>query len=228
MIGAIRKRDVLTHPWVTVHCFGWQVLLKTVTAGREQTFLSLLVENESLCPPTVEVPEIVTRCVALELRSKAVFEILADRFIELPSVHAFFETLARHEQAHSDLLVLCQQAASRSGWTETCFAPWREAVPRLENQMSKMEETVEHVDSQVDALHVVLEIEGSELNHVFQGVVAASDSDFVRQLRAFQTAGANHISYICDEITKLEPNMAVECNRLATAFFAIGDRKQRC
>jgi hypothetical protein len=55
MFGAIRKRDVLAHPYVTIHNFGWSVLFRTVIAGRDQTFLSLLAETSAFRSPTVKV-----------------------------------------------------------------------------------------------------------------------------------------------------------------------------
>jgi hypothetical protein len=63
----------------------------------------------------------------------------------------------------------------------------------------------------LDALRLVIEIESSELDDVFDGVVAASDSEFVRKIQAFQKAGANHVSYICKTIETLEPSLAEQC-----------------
>ncbi len=37
MIGAIRKWDILAHPFVTIHCFGWRVFFRAVTADHNQT-----------------------------------------------------------------------------------------------------------------------------------------------------------------------------------------------
>ncbi len=41
MLGAIRKRDILAHPFVTVESFGWHVFFRVLVAGRNQTFLAL-------------------------------------------------------------------------------------------------------------------------------------------------------------------------------------------
>jgi hypothetical protein len=48
--------------------------------------------------------------------------------------------------------------------------------------------------------------------------VAATDSDFVRSLQAFHTAGATHISYISDQIPKFEPGLASECRELSASL----------
>ena len=50
-------------------------------------------------------------------------------------------------------------------------------------------------------------------------VVAASDSIFVKRLLLFQNAAENHIAYICEEIPKLEPDLAEECRELRDRFF---------
>jgi hypothetical protein len=53
---------------------------------------------------------------------------------------------------------------------------------------------------------------------VFRGVVAATDSDFVRKLQAFQQSTSNHLGYICEEIPKLEPDLADECQEMMAAY----------
>jgi hypothetical protein len=162
----------------------------------------------------VEVPELLGHCVELELRAQLVYETLAQRFADQDPVRRFFQTLAGQEQSHGELLELCRETAGRDGWLEGQFEPWRDAVPRLERQMDDAEASLEGLDEVTDALRLVIRVESSEINDVFGGVVAATDSDFVRNLRAFQTAGATHISYISDQISKFEPDLAPECGSM--------------
>lgn len=218
MVGVIRRWDILAHPVVTIRCFGWPVFFKALTAGRGQTFLSLLCEAGALRPPAVEVPELLGRCVELELRAQRIYETLARRYADRDPVRRFFETLAEQERSHGELLELCRETAGRAGWLEEQFEPWRDAVPRLERQMGDAEASLEGLDEFAGALRLVIQIEGSEINDVFGGVVAATDSDFVRTLRAFHTAGTTHISYICDQIPKFEPSLVDECRALSAEF----------
>jgi rubrerythrin len=214
MVGVIRKRDILAHPVVTIRCFGLPVFLRVLIAGRRQTFLSLLCETGVLRPPTVEVPALIGRCVELELRAQRIYDTLAQRFADRDPVQRFFQTLAEQERSHGELLELCRETAGRTGWLEEQFEPWRDAVPRLERQMDGAEASLERLDALVDALRLVIRIEASEINDVFGSVVAATDSEFVRNLEAFQTAGATHLSYISDRIRRYEPGLAAECQRL--------------
>jgi hypothetical protein len=205
MVGVIRKRDILAHPLITVHCFGWPILLKVLVAGRDRTFLSLMADTWALRPPKLEVPELLDRCVKLELRAQRIYESLAVRFGEHPPVKRFFQ--------------LCRGLAGREGWLEEHFKPWRDAVPRLERQMDDVEASVDGLERSTDALRLVIRIEGSEINQVFGSVVAATDSIFVRNLQAFHTAEAKHIEYIARQIPELEPALAGECAVLTGESF---------
>jgi rubrerythrin len=217
MFGVIRTRDIIAHPFVTAHCFGWPLFFRALIAGRRKTFLSLLAGSSPLRPPTVAVPELLGRCLDLESRARRIYELLAARFSDRAPVMRFFEALAQHEQEHFELLALCRRLASREGWLEEYFAPWRDTVPQLERQMGDLEESLDDLDRLADALRLVIRLEGSEINHVFRGAVSATDSEFVRTFRAFRTAEAKHIAYACDRIPMFEPDLAGECSRLRAA-----------
>jgi hypothetical protein len=220
MIGAIRKRDILAHPFVTVQCFGWQVFLRTLLAGRDQTFLSLLTDANVLQPHEVKVPELIGHCINLERKAESIYERLAGWFAGHPSVKAFFDDLARQEKSHAELLELCRISARREDWLEAHFGPWRDSVRELERQIDDIESSLESTNDMADALRLVIQIEGSEVNELFRGVVMATDSPFVKRVSAFQRAGERHISYICEEIPKFEPVLTADCQNLKEHFFA--------
>jgi rubrerythrin len=158
--------------------------------------------------------------VQLEWRARRNYESLAERFTDEELVRQFFETLAHQEQEHYELLELCRQLAGKEGWLEEHFAPWRDAIPRLERQMDDVEASLEDLDCAADAFRMVIQLEGSEINQVFRGAVAATDSEFVRTVRAFEAAEAKHIAYISDQIPKFEPNLAAECRDLRAAHLS--------
>ena len=86
--------------------------------------------------------------------------------------------------------------------------------------MDDLEESLDDRDQLSDALRLVIRLEGSEINHVFRGAVSATDSEFVRTLQAFRTAEAKHIAYACEQIPKLEPDLAGECRGLRVAHLS--------
>lgn len=215
MVGVIRRRDILAHPLITVRCFGWSVLFRTLLAGRRRTFLSLLLESGALTPPPFEVPELIGDCVDLEWLAQRIYEQLAARFADRAPVRRFFMLLAEQESTHAELLELCEAIAKREGWMERYFAPWRTAIPRLKRQMESVETGIESYVSLDEALGLVLRIEKSEINDVFDGVVAATDSEFVRRLEAFQGAETAHMTFIAERVAELCPALAEECAELA-------------
>lgn len=222
MVGVIRRRDILAHPLVTVRCFGWSVLIRTLLAGRRRTFLSLLLESGALTPPKFDVPELIGDCVDLERRAQRIYERLAARFADRAAVGRFFMQLAEQESAHAELLELCQAIAKREGWMERYFAPWRAAIPRLKRQMESAAAGIELQGSLDEALGLVLRIESSEINDVFDGVVAATDSEFVRRLEAFQEAEADHMAFIGERIAEFSPGLADECAKLGAKRLDLG------
>ena len=128
MTGAIRAWDVLSHPWITVHCFGWKILFRAAMAGPQQTFLSMLSEATFFGSADGEAQSIVQKCIGLELRAKGLYVALADMFADDPPLTEFFTTLAQQEQDHADLLRLCAAASNRAGWRfqdlPTCARVW--------------------------------------------------------------------------------------------------------
>jgi rubrerythrin len=218
MVGAICKWDILAHPVVTIRCFGWKVFFRALVANHRQTFLSLLIEADVFEVPQDEVPELVGRCVDLELRAKRMYETLSQRFADPESVGQFFDTLARQEQDHAELLGLCRAAACRGGWDEKHFAPWRDALPHLERQMDEAEAWMNSLGTLADALRLVIQVESSEINQVYLAVVAASESEFVRKLNAFLEAGREHIAYVCQRIPEFEPEFDEVCQALYRAY----------
>jgi hypothetical protein len=218
MVGAIRKRDILAHPMLTVHCFGWRVFFRALTAGRNATFLSIVTQAAIRRQPSVKVPESVGQCIDLEFKARQIYESLARRFAQQEPVKRFFEMLAQQEQDHAELLELCWTAAGPGRWDSQYFEPWREAIPQLKRQMEKAASSLDSLDGVRVALRLVIQIESSEVNQVFRGVVAATDSDFVRKLQAFQQSTSYHLGYICEQISKLEPDLEGECQEMMAAY----------
>jgi hypothetical protein len=218
VIGAIRRRDIVTHPVVTVRCFGWKVFLRALGAGQHQTFLSLLADRQVLQPVSAKVPELVDRCIGLELCAERIYESLAERFSQPDSVKGLFATLAHQEQDHAELLDLCRAAAGRVELEGTNFDPWRDAVPGLEKQMQEAESCTASLDCLSDALRLVIQIESSEINRIYLGIVAASDSEFVRALRVFHEAGLKHILYICATVPEMDPELRNACQKLRDGY----------
>jgi rubrerythrin len=214
MVGAIVKRDVLTHPVVTIQAFGWIVFLRAVFASREQTFLGLLTIESGSTHRTLPVCELIDRCIQLELRAKNAYLQLAKRFADDSKAMRFFTAMAAQEQSHSDLLEICREASKRAEWVMHREEEWAHAITQLERETSRLSREIETVQTLDEAMRIVIALEGSEINSIFSNIMDSLDSGFVRKLEPFATAIRCHIEYIDRMIPTLVPSMEDACQRL--------------
>ncbi len=218
MVGVITSWDILAHPISTIRCFGWRVFFGAVAPWHDKPFLSLLQAAGFLRAGTSEVPTILERCIALELRAKRIYKALAKTFNDHGLVGPFFAGLAEQEQHHADLLEVCRSAALRSGWKANLFNPWQDYLPGLEQQMDAAETAVLEIDSVDAALQLVIQIESSEINDVFHAALAATDTTFVKRLRPFRELMEAHMSYMAERLPELSPQLMLACRELRAKF----------
>jgi hypothetical protein len=218
MVGIITQWDILSHPVVTIRQFGWRVFFKAIFPWYDGSFLSLLRETRPFAAAASNVPDIVRRCIGLELRAKRIYAALAQVFDDQGLVGPFFSVLADEEQDHADLLELCRLAAVRRGWKVKLFNPWQDYLPRLEEQMEAAEAAVYSIDSLDAALQLVIRIEASEINEVFPAVVAAADAAFVKRLKPFRRAMEVHMNYIVERLPELSPKLMMAVRELRAKF----------
>jgi hypothetical protein len=214
MVGVIRGWDVLAHPITTIRCFGWQVFFRAVVPWHETPFLSLVRDAGFLNQSDSSVATILDRCIALELRAMRIYRILANALDDQGLVGPFFVGLVEQEQYHVDLLQLARAAAIRSKWRANVFNPWQDYLPRLEHQMETAEAAVCDINSIDAALRMVIQIESSEINKVFDAALAATNAAFVKKLRPFRRAMQSHMSYLVERIPQLSPRMIVNVREL--------------
>ena len=218
MVGVITGWDIMAHPISTIQCFGWGVFFRAVVPWNNDPFLSVLRDAGFLRAGTSDVTTILKRCIALELRAKRIYKALAKNFDDHELLEPFFTGLAEHEQYHADLLNVCRAAALRSGWKAGLFNPWQDYLSRLEQQMDAAEAAAYSIDSVDAALQLVIQIESSEINEVFEAALAAIDVDFVKKLKPFRGAMEGHMSYIGERIPELSPQLMLACREMRAKF----------
>jgi hypothetical protein len=218
MLGAVRTFDILSHPIVTVQSFGWRTFFRALAAGRNDTFAALLRKDIPRNPRLGEPPAVFERCIGLELQAMRIYDRFAEQFPASLSVSAFFGELAAQEQHHAELLEVCRAAACRRGWKPDHLHAWHEYLPLLEQQMREVSASLDAIRSVEDALHTAIRMELSEINLVMLAVMKATDSAFVRKLRAFREAAKDHIAFICLRVPTLAHGLAPECRELRAKF----------
>jgi rubrerythrin len=218
MVGVIRGWDVLTHPIVTIRCFGWRVFFQAIVPWQKKPFLSLISSRRAGKPAVSSIPTILDRCIELELRAKRIYAALGKAFEERDDLSAFFSGLAAQEQRHADLLAICRVAAVEKGWRAKLFNPWEDYLPRLEKQMDAIEANIRCVDSVEAALRLVVEVESAEVNTIFHAALEATDARFVKKLRPFRRAMEAHMDYIIATLPRLSPRLILLARELRRKF----------
>ena len=212
MIGVICTNDILFHPFVTIQTFGWRVFFRAVFQNQGDTFLSLLQrEGYFAAPSPSQEPELIERCVWLEVQSATIYRALAERLAVSRLMGGFLNELADEEQEHADLLRVCKAFAHKGRFQSKKFSAWHDYVPLLEQQMQAAVASLDKIKSVDDVVQLILQIEGSEINQVFMGVIDATDSAFVKKLGPFRRAVRHHINYITKTISSLTPAAASAC-----------------
>jgi hypothetical protein len=206
MIGTICTWDVLLHPLVTIQCFGWRIYLRALTRPK-RTFLSLLSDNAFFGTAASEESGIVKECIKLELRAKQLYLSLARATTASRSLALFFTSLAQQEQDHADLLEICAAASGATGWRLHDLVAWHDNLIRLDQEMCAAESRASSISDVNNMMRLVVQIESSEVNHVFLEVMAGSKSGFVKKLRPFRCAIELHLSYIATRISELAPDL---------------------
>ncbi len=214
MLGAIRTQDILLHPFVTVRAFGAKVFFRAVFEGRNTTFLSLLQRDGVFEATTSTEPDLIERCVRLELQAAAIYRSLAERFVDSVPLSDFLNELVNEEQEHADLLRVCKSFACQGQFVSSRFSPWHASVPLPEQQMQEIVASLDKIGSVDDVVRVVMQIETSEINPIFLGVVEATESPFVKTLSPFRTAIRHHVDYICRSVTAFTASGAAASREL--------------
>jgi hypothetical protein len=211
MIGVITKRDILAHPLVTIQCYGWKVFYQSIFARQKVTFLSLLEraqifsesKHKSKSNPILD--DLLKQTIQLELRAKRIYETIAKLFISIPPAKDFFEVLSKQEQDHADILDVCMLTASRNGCDIEDINIWLGYISILETKMSEAETAVHSITCLDDALRLTVQLESSEINKVFQAVLQASNSRFIKKMANFRMATKTHLAYISYKLPELSP-----------------------
>jgi hypothetical protein len=214
MVGVIRKRDVLRHPIATLESFGWRVFLRALGAGPHETFLSLVTEIQAAEDAKRYVPPLLESAVAIELRTMHLYQGLRARFANEPATSRFFASLASQERSHAELLRVCARASRHAPIDARRLAPLADLLAPLEARMARAESAVASGIGRSEALRLVVEIESSEINRLFDGLLADNGSPFVKSVSAFQRATNGHFAYIRHVLPTLDPRIEAECHKL--------------
>jgi len=204
MQGVITTKAILQNPIVIIEGFGLRVFINALFADKDATFLDIINECHELDAhkdmASMNLSEIVNQFIGYELKSQETYTILSERFSELSDVSAFFKNLARHEEGHAIVLARVRREIERGHYWKESKQIHLDEIKRFDRFMKKTEASVLAGVSLAEALTLVDQLEGSEINIVFENLNKSVDMKSRKRFEKFFVMTSEHIGY-CDKQT---------------------------
>lgn len=219
MTGAITVYDLLAHPAITIGSFGWRLYVRALFSAHDETFLSLLCRTGAFGPAGDEtaracLPPVLERCAHLEYGVMRIYDRLAHRFSDTPAVNILFAHLAEQEREHGELLEICARAVEPGAWQEGLLERLGECLEPIEAKIAEVRRSLGEVHTVDDALRLIVQLESSEVNRIFEEIVTSAESPFVKKLQPFRRSVRRHIVFICRQVPRIAPQLAPACEEL--------------
>lgn len=213
MQGVITKVQVLAHPIVIVESFGVRVLLRALLADPGTTFLEVVSrcaeEEVHAGMDELDLARTVKRFIALESRVGELYRRLAQRFPGHAGAARFFATLAGHEQGHAIVLSRVRREIQRGRLWKPSKDLHLADVNALEAGLESYEAEVGRGVTLERALEIVEEIEGSEVNVVFDTLNGCVDMRSRARFERFFGLTEHHLAYCAERIRALRAEHGV-------------------
>jgi hypothetical protein len=207
MQGVITRVQVLAHPIVIVESFGLKVLVRALLSGGDETFLEIVrrcaEEEAHLGMHELHLARTVKRFVGFECRVGDLYRALAERFSRTPDAAEFFGTLSRHEEGHAIVLSRVRRELRKGRLWKESKELHAAAVDAFEARLAAVEDEVGRGVTLARALELVEEIEGSELNVVFDTLNGSVDMRSRARFERFFVLTRRHLAYCREQLERL-------------------------
>ena len=207
MQGVITRVQVLAHPVVIVESFGVKVLLRAIFASARETFLEIVsrcAEEEAHAGMVeLDLLRAVNRFIGFECRVRDVYRRLAERFSGVAEAAKFFRTLSGHEEGHAIVLSRVQRELRRGRLWKQSKDLHLSIVEAFAARLEAYEEEVLRGVTLERALEIVEDIEGSELNVVFDTLNGCVDMRSRARFERFFVLTERHLAYCREQIRRL-------------------------
>lgn len=207
MKGVITRVQVLAHPVVIVESYGLKVLVRALFAGARETFLDVVSrcaeEDAHLGMEDLGLLRTVNHFIRLEVRVRDVYRLLARRFVADAVAAGFFATLTLHEEGHALVLSRVRREVRRGRlWKRSRELHLADEVA-FDARLAALEEEVRRGPTLARALEIVEEIEGSEVNVVFDTLSGCVDMRSRARFERFFVLSKRHVAYCAERVAAL-------------------------
>jgi hypothetical protein len=208
MQGVVTTRQVLAHPLVILEGFGLKVLVRSLFAGRDETFLDIVTrcaqEGANDDMEEVDLLKTVDRFVGLERRARDLYWKVSQDLAAFPDAAKFFVTLSWQEEGHAIVLSRVRREIRRGRL-------WRKSRDFHLSSLGSIEALFANFEHEVGrktvslcrALEMVEEIEGSELDVVFDSLNDSVDMRSRARFERFFVLSNAHSAYWREQVPLL-------------------------
>ncbi|MFL5412048.1 MAG: hypothetical protein ACJ79D_11790 [Myxococcales bacterium] len=200
MQGVVTTKEVLAHPLVILEAFGLKVLVRSLLAGRDETFLDIVTrcaqEGANDDMEELDLLKTVDRFVRLERLARDLYRELSRQLAGLPDAARFFFTLSWQEEGHALVLSRVRREIRRGRLWKKSRDLHLSSIGSLEALFANFEHEVRKKGiCLARALEIVEDIEGSELDVVFDCLNGSVDMRSRARFERYFVLSKAHSAY---------------------------------
>jgi hypothetical protein len=208
MQGVVTTKEVLAHPLVILEAFGLKVLVRSLLAGRDETFLDIVTrcaqEGANDDMEELDLLKTVDRFVGLERLARDLYRELSRQLAGFPDAAKFFFTLSWQEEGHALVLSRVRREIRRGRLWKKSRDLHLCSIGSLEALFANFEHEVRKKGiCLARALEIVEEIEGSELDVVFDCLNASVDMRSRARFERYFVLSKAHSAYWHEQVGRL-------------------------
>lgn len=207
MQGVITRVHVLAHPFVIVESFGLKVLVRALFADERETFLEIVSrsaeEEAHLGMDEIDLARTVKRFIGFECRVGEIYRRLSEQLSGTAEAAQFFSTLSRHEEGHAIVLTRVRREIRKGRLWKQSKDLHLATVDTFEARLKAYEEEARRGVTLARALEIVEDIEGSEINVVFDTLNGSVDMRSRARFERFFVLTQRHLAYCSERVRAL-------------------------
>ncbi len=217
MRGVIRKKDILSHPWVVIQGFGLKLFWQTLTAPNSSTFLELISEGlpKPVSEKELELTAQLDKLVSFELRCALIYSQCRERFWHFSAARHLFLNLSYQEETHAEMIRIVKVEIARKNLWDFVNPIPKEKFVKVEQVLSEIEGSLKNGGdfSLARGIAVVETLESRENDVVFEFLLhfhKAVETPFIRKLHKIIPSIADHHAYLNSALPEIKETLAIE------------------
>lgn len=192
-MSAVGRSDVARHPLAALQSLGITGAFKVVGGASAVD----VARAQTACKnPREGVMRLFEDFAGLELQAAGIYRKLADLRRDRPQAFQFLRSLVNQERRHADVLTLAGIEAACGEIPEQVFQRARERFEAIRRAFADWEASIRPEIKDEEMVAMIMAIEASELDAIYEKLVGESAAAFPRALAHGVDAQWHHLHFI--------------------------------